>query len=318
MGHLLDLVARHGGALVFAIVFLDQLGLPIPSVPVLLAFGALAGSERIDPVQSLLLAVSGCLCADLIWFQLGRWKGGGVLGLLCRVALEPDSCVSKTRDLFARHGVKSLLVAKFIPGFDTVAPPLAGMLGVRTTTFLLWSTGGALLWLLVYGGAGYLFSERIEELAVAADRLGSSLVLVLLGLTAAYLAWKYLGRRRVLRSIRMARITPDELHQAMQSGQAPMIVDARSKAALDALPFTLQGAHLLALDEIDEEHPQVSLEREIIVYCSCPNEVSSARVALKLKRLGAERVRPLAGGIEKWHALHLPVVPREVVALRPR
>ncbi len=268
MDQALDFVGRHGGWVIFGIVFLDQLGLPIPTVPILLALGALAGSGRVDPVSGLLLAIVACLCADFIWFQLGRWKGTRVLAILCRVALEPDTCVSKTHDLFARHGVKSLLVAKFVPGFDTVAPPLAGLLGVSVMSFLLWSAAGALLWLGTFGSLGYLFSDQLEELAGAAERMGSTFGLLLLGLAGFYLAWKYLARRRVLQTLRMARITPEELHEMIVSGGEPVIVDARSRSALDALPFVIRGAQLLTLEELDERHLEIPRDRDVIVYCS--------------------------------------------------
>lgn len=268
MEQLLDFVGRHGGPVVFVVVFLDQLGLPIPTIPILLAFGALAGSGQIDPVSCLLLAVSASVCADFIWFRLGRWKGTRVLGFLCRIALEPDSCVSKTHDLFAKHGLKSLLVAKFVPGFDTVAPPIAGLLGVRAVPFLLWSAGGALLWLGAFGSLGYLFSDQLDDLAGAAERLGSLLGLIVLGLFGAYLAWKYAARRRVLLSIRMARITPEELHAMILSGASPAIVDARNQSALDAEPFIIEGALLIALDEIDQRHREIPRGKEIVVYCS--------------------------------------------------
>ncbi len=309
MEQALDFITRHGGPVIFVYVFLDQLGLPIPTVPILLALGGLAGSGRIDPVFGLLVAVSASICADLVWYWLGRRKGTGALGLLCRVALEPDTCVSKTRDLFARHGVKSLLFAKFVPGLDTVGPPLAGMLGVRPIPFVLWSGAGGFLWLGTFGGLGYLFTDQIEGLAGAADRFGTTLALVVVGLGGAYIAWKYRARQRVLQEIRMARITPDELDQLISSGGSPVIIDARSESALEALPFVIQGAQFLPLDEVDERHSEIPREGDVVVYCSCPNDVSSARVALKLKRLGFQRVRPLAGGIEAWRAHRLPTIP---------
>jgi membrane protein DedA with SNARE-associated domain len=195
MEQALDFVARHGAVAIFVLVFLRQLGFPIPTIPLLLAFGALAGSGRIDPVSSLVVAICASVCADVVWYQLGRKKGARVLSVLCRIALEPDTCVSKTHDLFARYGVKSLLVAKFVPGFDTVAPPLAGMLGIGVMPFALWSSAGALLWLGTYGGLGYLFSDRLDDFTSAADQLGSTLGVVVIGLVVAYLAWKYLARR---------------------------------------------------------------------------------------------------------------------------
>jgi rhodanese-related sulfurtransferase len=210
-----------------------------------------------------------------------------------------------------RHGVKSLLVAKFIPGFDTVAPPLAGLLGVRIPTFLLWSTGGALIWLLAYGGLGYVFSDSLEALAELADQLGGTLAVLVAILTVAYLAKKYVGRQRVLRTLRMERITPEELHQLIAAGSRPVIVDARTQAAIDELPIVIEGALHITLEEVDARPPDIPQEREIVVYCSCPNEVSSARVALKLKRIGYHRVRPLTGGIEAWSALRFEVVPSQ-------
>ena len=268
MDQVLEFVSLYGTAFVFTVVFLDQLGLPIPTVPVLMALGALAGSGRIDPWVGLGTAVAGCLCADTAWFQLGRWKGTPVLGWFCRIALEPDTCVSKTHELFARHGVKSLLVAKFVPGFDTVAPPLAGILGVRLSTFLLWSTGGALLWLLAFGGLGFLFADRIEALAVAAESFGSTLLAVIVGLVALYLGWKVYVRQRVLRSIRMARITPQELHELVLAGQQPLILDARSRGAVEALPFLIEGAQPLTLEEIEARQLDLARASEVVVYCS--------------------------------------------------
>ena len=267
MEQALDFIGRHGPAVIFVIVFLDQLGLPIPTVPMLLAFGALAGSGRVEPVSGLLLAVLASLCADFLWFRLGLWKGTRVLGFLCRVALEPDSCVSKTHDIFARHGVKSLLVAKFIPGFDTLAPPLAGMLGIDVTRFLLWSAAGAALWVAVFGGFGYALSGRIEELAGAADQLGSTVGLLALALVGIYLGWKYAERQRVLRGIRMARITPEELYRMIVDGEKPAIVDVRSPSALEVVPFIIEGAQLLAMEDI-EAHLEIPREQDIVVYCS--------------------------------------------------
>ena len=264
----LAFVGRHAGPVIFAVVFLDQLGLPIPTVPILLAFGALAGTGQIDPLWGLVIAISASVAADLTWFQLGRWKGARVLGLLCRVALEPDLCVSKTHRVFERHGLKSLLIAKFVPGLDTVAPPLAGMLGFGVRPFMLWSAAGGLLWLGTFGGLGYLFSDRLEELASAADRLGRTLGLVVAGVIALYLGYKFRARRRVLASVRTARITPDELHALIASGAEPTILDARSPAELQALPFVIERARSLTLEDLDLVTLDVPADSEVVVYCS--------------------------------------------------
>jgi membrane protein DedA with SNARE-associated domain/rhodanese-related sulfurtransferase len=310
MERVLDFIGSHGLPAVFVIMFVCQISVAIPAPPFILAFGALAGSGRIDLVPSLLVALVASASADYVWFRLGRWRGSGILGFLCRAALEPDTCVSKTHDLFSRYGLKSLLVAKFVPGFDTVAPPIAGMLGVGTMRFVAWSATGALLWIAAYGALGYAFAGDIERLAAAADQLGSTLGVAIVSLVGAYFAWKYVGRQRVLRSIRMARITPEELHRMISTGEPPMIFDVRTRTALDVFPFMIAGAQLLTDGDIDTPQFEFPRQQDIVVYCSCPNEVSSARVALKLQRLGAKRVRPLAGGIEAWHERHFPVVPQ--------
>jgi membrane protein DedA with SNARE-associated domain/rhodanese-related sulfurtransferase len=310
MDQLSDFVAQHGGAVIFAIILLDQLGLPLPGSSIVLVLGALAGTGRIDPVAGLLLGLAACLTADLAWYQLGRRRGPRILGLLCKISLEPDSCVSRTRDFFVLHGTKSLLLASFIPGFDALAAPLAGMTRVGIVPFASWSVAGAFLWLGSLGGLGYFFSDRLARVAGAAKGLETTLACVLVGSIVGYIAWKYLARRRLLRSLRMARISPEELHRMLTTGRAPTIIDARSKSALDAIPFVIQGAQLLTVEDIDQHRFRLSADREVVVYCSCPNEISSARLALKLQRQGLHRVRPLIGGIEAWRASRLPVVPR--------
>src|SRR6185503_15029017 len=162
--HMIDIVERYGAALIFALLFLDQVGVPIPATPLVLALGALARRGTIDPVTSLFAAAAGSLCASLLWFHLGRRFGARVLATACRISLEPDACVSKTKDLFSRYGVRSLILAKFLPALDILSAPLSGALGIGTASFVLWSSAGAFLWLVVFGGLGYLFGAQIGEL----------------------------------------------------------------------------------------------------------------------------------------------------------
>jgi membrane protein DedA with SNARE-associated domain len=263
MDETLRFVGEHGGPVVFALVFVKQLGAPL-----LLGLGALAGTGRLDPLSSLAIGTAGSLLADLVWFELGRSKGSRMLGLLCKLSLEPDSCVSSTQGLFARHGVKSLLFAKFVPGYDTVAPPLAGLLGVGAAPFVLWSTGGALLWLGAYGGLGYVFSDRIAEVAAAAEGAGNKVGIAVVALFAAYLTRKVVQRQRVLAAIRMARITPDELNELITGGQGPVLVDVRNAAAFDVIPFVIPGALAISFEEIDARHGEIPREKNVVVYCS--------------------------------------------------
>lgn len=268
MEWLLSFVAAHGAPVVFLLVFADQLGVPIPSVPILLTLGALAGAGRLDPVSGLAVAAAGSLCADFVWYELGRRKGSRMLGLMCKLSLEPDSCVSRTEGLFARHGVKSLLVAKFVPGYDTVAPPLAGLLGVRTVPFVLWSLAGAVLWLGTYCGVGYVFSDRIAEIAARAESLGSTLGWIVLAAFAGYIVFKVAERQRVLHGVRTARITPDELHAMIVSGGEPILVDVRNADSLGVVPVVIPGARMIPFDEIEARHGEIPREKDVIVYCS--------------------------------------------------
>jgi membrane protein DedA with SNARE-associated domain len=268
MQEVLNFVARHGGPVVFVVLFLDQLGLPLPSVPVLLALGALAGMGRIDPVAAFGAAVAGSLLADWVWFALGRRYGTRALGLLCRISLEPDTCVAKTRGMFTRHGVPSLSFAKFVPGYDTVAPALAGLLGVGTGRFLAWSLLGAVVWIGAFGAIGYALGDRAEKALATASSWGDTLGIALAAGLALYVGWKWLQRRRVLVALRMARITPQELHARIAGGESVEIIDVRHDEALESAPYAIPGARFLSMDELEARHGEIPRERDVVVYCT--------------------------------------------------
>ena len=297
----------HGPLLVFAAVFLDQMGVPLPAVPWLLAAGALSAAGKFSLLLWLGITVLACLIADLFWFYLGRHRGHRVLGLLCRISLEPDSCVRLTQNMYTRYGLRGVVVAKFLPGLSTVAPPLAGMADVKVSHFLLADGLGALL----YGGCfislGYVFSNQIQQIATALASIGGSLLSLAIGLGVIYIGFKYWQRRRILRELRMARITAAELHRKQDTGEDLVILDLRPAADLTLDPSLIPGAIHFALEEVEHRHHEIPRDREVIVYCSCPNEVSSARVALLLHRNGITRVRPLLGGIDAWRELNYPL-----------
>ncbi|MGO8674258.1 MAG: rhodanese-like domain-containing protein [Limisphaerales bacterium] len=308
-------LVNHGPSLVFATVFLDQIGVPLPAIPWLLAAGALSATGRFSPFLALGITMVACLMADILWFYLGRYRGHRVLSLLCRVSLEPDSCVRRTQNLYSRYGLRGVVVAKFVPGLSTVAPPLAGMSGVKTARFLLADGAGSLL----YGGCfillGYLFSNRIQRLAAALAGIGGSAVALVLGLVAIYIGLKYYERQRVLRGLRTARITAAELRQRQDAGENLAIIDLRPAEELVLDPLLIPGAVHLRADEVESWYQEIPRDREVVVYCSCPNEVASARVALLLQRKGITRVRPLLGGIDAWRDLDYPLEP---ASHRPR
>jgi len=279
-------------------------------MPWLLAAGALSAAGKFNLLLGLGATVVACLIADAIWFYLGRYRGNRVLALLCRISMEPDSCVRRTQNVFTKYGLRGVLVAKFLPGMSTVAPPLAGMSGMNAGRFFAVDAAGSLL----YGGCllafGYVFSQQIDQIAAAIARIGGSALTLLIGVLVLYVGYKYWQRQRLLHALRMARITVAELRKMLDAGEAPLIFDLRSSAALEEDPDLIQGAIHLSTDDIEKQLSQFPKDREIIVYCSCPNEVSSARLALRLQRQGFARVRPLLGGIDAWRELHYPMEPR--------
>jgi membrane protein DedA with SNARE-associated domain/rhodanese-related sulfurtransferase len=306
MNETLEFLVRHGTAVVFAAVFVEQLGVPLPAAPWLLAAGALAMAGKLSWLTALAAAVLGSLVADVIWFYLGRYGGQRVLNFLCRISLEPDACVRRTQDMFTRYGMRGIVAAKFIPGVSTLAPPLAGLSGISAGRFFFFDTLGSLL----YGGCfillGVLFARQLEQVIAALASLGSSALALLAGVAALYIGYKYYQRRRLLRELRMARITVDELHQRLETGEVPVILDLRSLAELERDPVLIRGALHMTMDEVKVRHQEIPRDREIVLYCSCPNEVTSARVALLLHQNGLVRVRPLLGGIDAWRARNYP------------
>jgi membrane protein DedA with SNARE-associated domain/rhodanese-related sulfurtransferase len=306
---------RHGPLLVFGAVFLDQMGVPLPSIPWLLAAGALSATGRFSPFLWLGITVLACLIADLFWFYLGRHRGHKVLGVLCRISLEPDSCVRRTQNMYTRYGLRGVVVAKFLPGLSTVVPPLAGMAGVKVSRFLLADGLGSIL----FGGCfiflGYIFSNQIEQIAAVLASIGGNALGVVLALGVMYIGYKYWQRRRILRELRMARITVGELRQKQDAGEEVVIIDLRPVAEVTMDPYLIPGSVHLSVDEVEHRHHEIPRDREVIVYCACPNEESSARVALLLRRRGITRVRPLLGGIDAWRELNYPL---ESVSRQPK
>ncbi|HEY6084106.1 MAG TPA: DedA family protein/thiosulfate sulfurtransferase GlpE [Nitrospira sp.] len=302
-----EFLIEHGASVLFWVVFVEQMGLPIPAIPLLIAAGALVGAGKMSLLAALLIPVAASLPPDLAWYYLGRIRGGKVLGFLCRLSLEPDSCVRSTENLLHQYGARSLLVAKFIPGFSTVAPPLAGIVGMTAVTFVSYDAVGALLWAGVSAGVGALFSNQLEQLARLFDQTGGLLIAIIAAGIVAFVGYKFSVRQKFLRDLRMAKISVDELKQRLDAGDPLTVVDVRHPISLELDPETIPGALNLLMEEIDHRHHEIPRDRDIVLYCTCPNEVSSARTALLLKKKGIHRVRPLEGGLDAWRERKFPV-----------
>lgn len=303
----LQFLIDHGASVLFWVVFVEQLGLPIPAIPLLIAAGALVGAGKMSIGVAVLVPVAASVLPDLAWYYLGRIKGGKVLGFLCRLSLEPDSCVRGTENLFLQHGARALLVAKFIPGFSTVAPPLAGIVGMTAGTFLVYDAVGALIWAGVSAGVGALFSNQLEYLAGLFDQAGGLLLMGLLLGLAGFIGYKFHHRQRFLRQHRMARISVEELKRRMDAGDPVTVLDVRHPLTLNLDPEVIPGALHFTLEEIEHRHHEIPRDRDVVLYCTCPNEISSARTALLLKKKGVHRVRPLEGGLDAWRQRRFPV-----------
>jgi membrane protein DedA with SNARE-associated domain len=264
--HTIDFVVRHGYALVFFWVLVEQGGLPLPSLPLLLACGALARDGQLTAHWIVLIGVAACLSADTFWFTLGRRRGAKVLRLICRVSLEPDSCVRQTETAFLRYGVRSLLVAKFIPGLSAVSAPMAAIVGVSYARFVAFDVVGALIWIGSYCALGYIFSNQLDRVGDYAARMGSWAAVFVIALLAAWIAWKFIQRRRFLKKLAVSRITPEQLRVKLDAGEEVVVVDVRSalESDLDAVP----GALRIPLEDLETRHLDIPRDRDIILFCS--------------------------------------------------
>jgi membrane protein DedA with SNARE-associated domain len=264
----IEFLMRHGYILLLGWVFAEQVGLPVPTMPLLLAAGALAGTGHMSFFASLSITVFAAVSADFMWYELGRKKGIRVLQLLCKISLEPDSCVRRTEGAFAKQGARSLLFAKFLPGLGTVAPPLAGIFHMRLRRFLLFDAMGALLWATTFLGAGYIFSGEIERVAEHAAALGGWLIVLLVAALASYIAWKFIARQRFLRELRISRLTVEELKKKIDAGEDLVIVDLRHSIDFEADPETIPGAIRMDAKDLEAQSDRLPPDREVILYCT--------------------------------------------------
>jgi membrane protein DedA with SNARE-associated domain len=209
MEQLVQFLLRHGYSVVFVAVFAEQAGIPFPAVPVLVTTGALSRSGHFAFSTVILTAIVASLAADVIWYQLGRRYGRSVLTLICRISLEPAKCLRRTEDIFARRGLWTLMFAKFVPGLNAAAVPLAGMVRAHPIRFLVFDVAGLLLWSCTYTSLGYIFSEQVEQVMVHLENLGTSLFAVAAAALLAYIGFKYRQRRKFLSSPGQTRIAPE-------------------------------------------------------------------------------------------------------------
>jgi membrane protein DedA with SNARE-associated domain/rhodanese-related sulfurtransferase len=294
-------------SVVFLNVLLEQLGLPLPAMPTLIVAGALAADRQLPALAVCGLALGACVIGDCAWYFAGRIYGGRVMRLLCRISLTPDVCVSETQTSFERWGSKALIVAKFVPGLSLVAQPLAGATRMRLSRFVLYSGLGSTLWIAAALLVGVLLKSQIVRLLPKLADVGSAAFAILLVLFVAYLAFKWRERRRFRAAVHMARISVHDLYERMRGERAPVVVDVRSMTATTLALRRIPGALHVPVHEVGRHVEKLPRDREIVFYCTCPNEASAAQAARLLMNHGFHRVRPLHGGLDAWIAAGYPV-----------
>ena len=264
----LDLLEKYSVVILPTLVVAEQVGVPLPAVPALLGVGALAAAGR-GSVPLVLGAIAVvALIVDLGWYEVGRRRGAGVLRRLCRIALEPDTCVRRTESVFARYGVQGMLVAKFLPGLTTVMPPLAGIFAVGRLRFAFYEVLGVLFWAGLWIGLGYAFSDAIAMIAAQLARMQRLLGVAVVAAIVAYIAVKYVRRQLFLRALRIARISPQALKSRLDAGEDITIVDLRTRLEVEATPVAIPGSRWMSIDEIDEHGWEFMRSRELVLYCS--------------------------------------------------
>jgi len=301
------IVLMYGYLLLFAWMVVEQLGVPLPAVPVLLAAGALSSEGHLSFGLALVAGVAGSLVADSVWYFVGRRYGHAVLRLLCRLSLEPTTCVRRTQDSFGRRRAVTLVIAKFVPALATLAPPVAGENGVGFASFLFFDGVGAVMWVGAVLAVGRFFGDMLKRDPALLDWAGRfGLALLLLGV-AGFFLWRLARRRMFLKDLAALRLEPDELKERLDAGEEVYIVDLRHPLELLPDPFTLPGAVHFSPESLTARHLEIPRDREVVLFCTCPSEATAAKTAMTLYRLGIERVRPLRGGFDEWKRLGFPL-----------
>ncbi|HEY2933957.1 MAG TPA: VTT domain-containing protein [Acidobacteriota bacterium] len=262
------LFQTHGLVILFLAVWLENMGVPLPSFPFLLGAGLLAHSGHSSLLSAVLTAAAAALIADTVWYYLGRAVGRRILAWICFISLNPESCVNKTESAFLRHGLRSLLVAKYVPGLNTIAPPLCGLLHVPIARFLFYDFAGCIFWATPFIVAGFLFSKQLEALVGYLERFGNFALLVIALLVVAFIGYKLHERRKFYRHLRSVRIKPEELHQRMQSGEPVTVVDLRSPLAYSTDRFSIPGSVRISPEELERRASELPIGSELVLYCT--------------------------------------------------
>jgi membrane protein DedA with SNARE-associated domain/rhodanese-related sulfurtransferase len=312
MEWLLHLLVKHTYTVLFGWVLVEQGGLPVPSVPLMLAAGTMSAAHKLHVAYALPVVMLACLISDSAWWWLGRRFGGRVLNALCRFSLEAATCVERTQGTVVRRGSFTLLFAKFVPGLSTVAAPIVGQAGISYFEFVVYEMAGSLIWASAWLFAGRFFGDvakRSHQFFTSLEHAG---VLVVVLMVVGVVVYRIVKRRQFLTELRGLRLEPSQLMAMIGDAERegldpPFIVDLRHPLDVLSDPLVLPGALRIGPDELKQRHELIPRDRDIILYCTCPSEETSAKVAMDLRKMGVRRVRPLRGGLQGWRDAGYPV-----------
>jgi membrane protein DedA with SNARE-associated domain/rhodanese-related sulfurtransferase len=304
----LDFFLHYAYWILFLWVLVEQFGVPIPSIPLLLTAGTLTATHKLALPLVLISVVCGSLVSDSVWYLMGKKYGGNVVKLLCRLSMESSTCVRRTENYFTKHGAGALVLAKFIPGLGSVAAPISGQTGMRYRDFAIFDIAGILLWAVTFTLTGRFFGDVLKRNPDALQWVGHFAFLLFVLLLLGFFVWRFFRQRAFLREIRMARLEPQELKTMLDREQPVYIVDLRHPLDYLPDPRTLPGAVLLTPDSLIQHADEIPRDRDVVLFCTCPSEATAAKMALAIRKMGVYRVRPLRGGFDEWKQLGYPLV----------
>jgi membrane protein DedA with SNARE-associated domain/rhodanese-related sulfurtransferase len=317
MDSLLTALSHHGYSLLFAIVFVEAVGFPVPAAIAMLIAGAACARGALSPALAVTGAIAAMMLGDTLMFVLGRYTGWWLLGILCRISLNPESCILRSADSFYRRGRMLLVIAKFLPGINTMAPPLAGSMNMRAAQFLRLDLAGTALYIGTCMGLGFVFSGALEAITRGYHTFGRAVNgLVVLALVG-YVGWQLWLWTRARPWETVPFVHPSEVAPLIASGDA-VIYDVRSHGYYERDATRIQGSTRLDPHAIQQRAPDVPAGKQIFLYCTCVREATSARVAHRLREMGV-RTSVIKGGLRAWKKAGLPTesVPLEEMMILP-
>ena len=269
MPQLLTSISHHGYLLVFLIVFAEAAGLPVPAAIALIAGGAAAAAHILNPALVLACAIAAMMLGDTLLFILGRYTGWALLGFLCRLSLNPETCILRSAESFYKRGRITLVFAKFIPGINTMAPPLAGSMKMKPAQFLRLDCAGTCLYVLAYAGVGFLFRDFVAKITHGLQSAGHVVSEVVLVAIVAFIVYRIVQYHRHRISDVVPRIQVEDLANLLLTAEKEIVlVDVRSHGYYDPGAARIAGSIRLEPNQLSEELKTLPKDKDIYVYCT--------------------------------------------------